>query len=216
MLRHLLLSSSLAVALVAVPALAHAQVETSAVDTQETNEPAPSTATAPAKTAQPAAQTESYWYGWQTLTSDAASISAVGTGIKFETAPLAYLGVAGYYLGAPIVHIAHGRVGVAFASLGLRLGLPSLGGAIGFATAGPCTESERRGFFGCAFHGWNEAAIGGLIGLGAAIAIDSALLAHGKRPVDPPRESGMPRLTSVAPSYDPATRAAAVGVGGTF
>jgi hypothetical protein len=217
MLRRFVLSSVTAFALVALPCPAHAQVESSAVEAVDESPPniaRASSSSSPSSRPEPA--TESYWYGWQTLTVDAASVAVIGTGIATRSEPVGWLGAGGIYLGAPIVHISHGRVGMAFASLGVRLGLPSAGVAIGYASAGACPEANRQQLFGCVFHGWSEAFAGGLIGLGTAMAIDAALFTHGKRAISPPRESGVPRLTSVAPSYDPSTRSAAFGVGGTF
>ncbi len=157
---------------------------------------------------------ESYWYGWQTLTADGMSIATMIAGGAAGSPTLGYIGLGGYFVAAPVVHGVQGRVGVAFGSFGLRVGAPALGAVIGYAAAGPCRDQGQ--FLGCLFHGWAEAAVGGLVGAGAAIALDAALLANGTRLAAPPRETGMPKVTSLAPSFDPRTGAAGMGVGGTF
>ena len=48
-------------------------------------------------------------------------------------------GVGAWAVGAPVVHWSHGRVGVGFASLGLRLALPALGLLL---LSTPCSSSE--------------------------------------------------------------------------
>jgi hypothetical protein len=207
------IACGLAIAMSARPA--HAQVETTP-DLSSESPPAPEVSPRPVVDAPPPAPTEHYWYGWQTLTADGASLAVTLGGIGMNASPVAVVGVGGLYLAAPAVHLAHGRVGVAFGSLGLRMGLPVLGGVIGFAAAAPCSSAESKQFLGCAFHGWGEAAVGGLLGLGAAVVLDAALLAHGTREISEPAESGRPRVTSVAPSFDPVTRTASVGLGGSF
>jgi hypothetical protein len=174
----------------------------------------------PAEPAQPPAPTaratESSWYGWQVMIADAASIAMMGSGLAARNAPIGYLGLGGYLVAAPIVHGAHGRVGVGFASFGLRAGLPMVGAMLGYAAAGSCSREEQEKLLGCFFHGWGEAVAGGLVGAAGAVVIDAALLAHETRPIAQPREDGIPKVTSVSPSYDPRTRSAALGLGGTF
>ena len=159
---------------------------------------------------------ESYWYGWQTLTADGLSVATMIAGAGLQSAAVGWVGVGGYFAAAPIVHGVQGRVGVAFGSFGLRAGAPLLGATIGYLAAGPCTASEQGQLFGCIFHGWGEAALGGLIGTTGAIVIDAALLAHGTREVTPLQETGLPKLTSLAPSFDPRTRTTTLGAAGTF
>src|SRR5262249_12349307 len=128
-----------------------------------------------------------YWYGWQMLTVDGISVTA-GLAIGFsglavhdggakwsQTAPVGFsIGGAGLLFGGPIVHWTHGNIGKGFGSLGMRLGLALLFGAVGFGVG--CRE-------GC--HGEDAVfGLGGfLIGLpvGASIggALDAGLLAYG-------------------------------------
>lgn len=81
---------------------------------------------------------------------------------------------ATYVLGGPIVHASHGNWGRAALSLGARVGMPLLGISTGVAL-----EDCRGGDF-CGFGG---ALIGGVVGIAAAVAIDSAALAREEAPV---------------------------------
>lgn len=89
------------------------------------------------------------WYGYQTLIADGVAIATSSTGVALTVSEakaggndanplpglaLAGLGATTYLLGAPIVHWAHGRVGVGFISLGMRILAPLAGlglGAVG-------------------------------------------------------------------------------------
>lgn len=79
------------------------------------------------------------WYGWQTLSLDAASLSigVIGVARRGEPGPtgivLGSLGFTGYAFGAPLVHWLHDQPGKAAASLGLRVGLPLI--AVGLVSA---------------------------------------------------------------------------------
>jgi hypothetical protein len=68
-----------------------------------------------------------HWYGWQTLIVDGAGIL---------TLPV-LVGVGVYLVGPPIVHWAHGRVGLGFADIGMRLGLAFGFGVAAYAHTGP-------------------------------------------------------------------------------
>lgn len=204
---------------------AEAQVETTPdVTDSPSPPPAPERGDAPAsrvsasESGAASAPTESYWYGWQTLTVDGASLTTALLGSGTQTAALGYLSLGGLLLGSPIVHFAHGRVGAGFGSLALRGGLPILGGIIGYAAAGSCRENPNtHGFLGdCFLHGFGEMLLGGLLGLAGAIAIDAAVLARGERVVSNPRETGAPRITSLAPSFDPLTRTTSLRMAVTF
>jgi hypothetical protein len=130
------------------------------------------------------------WYGWQTLTSDGSAIAlgalaygadkAGGTSITnvFWTAS-----VATFFVGAPVIHWAHGHVGKGFGSLGLRVGLPLgafvVGALIGNAT---CSDKDSEdSYVGCPV---GVGALAALAGLVAAPLFDAALLA--REPVTPP------------------------------
>jgi hypothetical protein len=90
---------------------------------------------------------------------------------------VASLGLVGYGLGAPVVHLAHGRGWRALGSLMLRGGLPLTFGVIG-ANMEDCSP-DASGDFTC---GGAGAALGWLAGIGTAIALDAALLANEPEP----------------------------------
>jgi len=131
---------------------------------------------------------ETHWYGWETLTVDAVSVAAM---------PLAGVGVAGYLVGAPIVHAAHDRWGAAAASLGLRVALPIAGAYAGVALAN-CGNSQRASEDWC---GLGEAVLGLGVGMLAAIVIDAAVLGYERAPAAQASEPSTGRAatrTSVA------------------
>ena len=62
------------------------------------------------------------WYGWQTLTTDGASLLVVYLGAQGRTIDwnVVAAGMAGYTIGTPIVHWGHGHFGKGVASLAMR------------------------------------------------------------------------------------------------
>ncbi|MDB4933212.1 MAG: hypothetical protein JWP87_184 [Labilithrix sp.] len=185
-LRRASLAAVLLALAVALPRTAHAD---------EPDEPAPASSTP-------------HWYGAQTLIVDGASLL---------TAPLG-VGIGGLVLGAPIVHLVHDRPYAALASLGLRTVLPVVGGYLGLSAAGTCHEQRESGdFLGpCFLHGFDELVIGALVGVSIAVAVDASVLAYEPARAAEQHVSDRPRVTSVAPSIDPITKSASVGLGGTF
>lgn len=187
--------------------------------------------TVPAASDKPSGQpptsgpTEKYWYGYQTLIADGASLGAMLLGSASPA--FGYVGVGGYLAGGPIVHFANKNPGAAVTSMLMRPLLPVLGAVIGYAAAGSCRERPNEpgeiDIFGdCFLHGVGEAAIGALVGMSIAVTIDAAALARGERPVERAHEheakkvDGRVHVTGVAPSYDPRSGTASVGLGGTF
>jgi hypothetical protein len=79
---------------------------------------------------EPPVATESHWYGWQTLLTDGGAIALPVIASTFRNEPATTValcaGAGVFVLGAPIVHLAHGRPGAFALSLGLRLALPGL------------------------------------------------------------------------------------------
>jgi hypothetical protein len=137
-----------------------------------------------------------HWYGWQILLADASAVSlALLAGVAAELdhtgddtagVPFGLGALATYLLGGPVIHVAHDRVGAGLGSLGLRLGLPLVGFGVGAAAAQGCD-----GFL-CEAGG---AALGGLVGIGAAIAIDAATLPYEPRGDDSGAASVVPLAT---------------------
>ncbi len=79
------------------------------------------------------------WYGWQTLASDAGALGLFGVFLAADGTNAAHasagvpLGVASgalFLLGPPVIHLWRGQPRAGFASLGLRVALPLLGGLI--------------------------------------------------------------------------------------
>ena len=150
------------------------------------------------------------WYGWQTLLADAtAALVGIGgyLGQRDVDVPMVVAGGV-YALGAPVVHWAHGNTGRGFGSLGLRLLLPVGGALLALvATSGqPCGHD-------C---GLGDAAVGAVVGMAAASAIDASALAWedaGARASDPePRaEPGDPEVFLALD-----VRRGTVGIGGRF
>ena len=92
------------------------------------------------------------WYGDSILATDAAALAlgfgAVAVSQSHGTndlaLPLALGGAFTYLTGGPIVHATHGRTGMAFGSLGVRVGIPlagaGVGALVGSADEGDCSD----------------------------------------------------------------------------
>jgi hypothetical protein len=146
---------------------------------------------------------ETSWYGWQTLLSDAAaiglwSVAAVVDDAQYGSASyrsyqawstaLAASGFAVYALGAPAIHLAHGRADQAGESLIMRVGLPFGGALVGVLVgAGACGRSDDE--VPCPL-------ITGVLGFAAggvaAMVLDAVVLA--REPVRHPTGSGFQTL----------------------
>jgi hypothetical protein len=155
----------------------------------------------------PLPRTKPVWYGWQTLAADAATVSIFITaglvgdrrGGDKVAAPIAWAGLASYEFAPGIVHFAHRNPGRGFASFGIRIGLPLAGALLGATLASGCEGFE------CEAGG---AAVGALLGLGGAVAIDAAVFAY----EDPP--SRVQRRVRVAPQLMLGRQRAIVGLTG--
>ena len=106
-------------------------------------------------------------------------------------AQLAGIGLSGYFLAAPIVHLAHGRGGSAVKSFAMRSTFPLLGAYLGYQI-GPsdtaCVQYESDPEYshghshGCGGGSIAGLVLGGLAGAGAAMYIDAAYLAKYEKP----------------------------------
>jgi hypothetical protein len=167
------------------------------------------------------------WYGWQTLMTDGAAfvvlVSALPAGdqlgSRVQTDVLLTAGGI-YLMGAPVVHLAHGRPGVAAASLGVRAGVPTVlvGGAY-FGTVAAVRAIAKSDSGG----GWGPSApaalgmlavvtVGGLVaasGIVLPIVLDAAVL--GREPVTPSSASQL----RVVPQLDGTGRPAGLALTGT-
>lgn len=118
--------------------------------------------------ARPARAEEREWYGWQIALSDAASIGLMATGKE----TLALVGGLGWVFGGPIIHSAHEDFGAGGIDLGLRLGLPVVGGIAGFRGSGCVEDCEGLP---------SGALLGFFLGGVAAMALDYGLLSTHER-----------------------------------
>jgi hypothetical protein len=126
------------------------------------------------------------WYGWQTLTLDGlllvGSFAAlqVGTSSRSDVAEaLAWVPVGAYAVGGPTIHLIHREPWRALGSLGLRAGLPVVGGAIGIGIFATCPPPDGE-YGNC---GLGELIIGVATGVLAASLIDGLALARESRKV---------------------------------
>lgn len=142
------------------------------------------------------------WYGWQTLSLDGALIAGTIAILVLADGSdrgntLALVPAAGFVLGGPTIHLVHHEPWRALGSLGLRAGLPVIGGAMGIGVFATCPPPE--GDYGSC--GLGELVVGTALGIVAASLIDGGALA---------RESAKPRglALSISPfiSADGTTR----------
>lgn len=140
------------------------------------------TVSSPAASASAAARPERQraYYGWQLLGTDIASL-LVGQAIS-DSGTGALTGMTGYALGAPIIHAIHGNYGTAFASLGLRLGLPVAGGFMGGVVYSIKYEYEDMDVLA-------YIAVGLVLGATTATLVDSLLLGWTDERAPEPEES---------------------------
>lgn len=109
-----------------------------------------------------ATRIETRSYAGQVIVMDLAALAVLIGAAASESEGTAYLGLATYAFGPPIIHFAHGNAGRGFASLGLRVVAPTLGiGATCFGTGEPV---------GCLI-----GIVGGYL---TAVVVDAAVLAY--------------------------------------
>ncbi len=171
-----------------------------------------------APAAPPPAQEE--WYGWQTLTSDGAALLLVSASLILGSSQssvddgLARGGILLYGLGAPTIHIFHGRGWLMPLDLGLRvllagagaLAAASLGLLSGLLTFDPGAGFDR------AINGLRWGAITGAV---ASMSIDAILFARKPAPPAPASQPAASTLR-VAPFAGTARGAPVAGLAGAF
>lgn len=147
------------------------------------------------------------WYGWQTLTSDGASLALILAAAGLESSgaddggALATAGLLGYEFGSGIIHFVHKNPGRAFGSMGIRLGMPLAGAFLGASVVSGCDD------YFCEAGG---AAFGLVLGMAGAMAIDAAVLAYDE---PEPSDAVRPKLVPLVAF----TRGGAVvGLGGAL
>jgi hypothetical protein len=142
--------------------------------------------------------TESQWYGWQLLLTDAVMLAA--------SVAIQPLFVVGYLLDGVLVHAAHGNAAGAAGSIGLRAALPAAGAAIGGAM---CDEAETSGgFFSPCFGPIVEGLLGGML---LALVTDWTLFSWTREPEDPAGSPYGPYGFTIRPRVALAGRGVEVG-----
>jgi hypothetical protein len=165
--------------------------------------PLPPPVLRPAAPPQPVPLTKRNWYGWQTLATDGASLALFFAAVGSQSEGLGWASLGGYALGGPVVHFAHERIGIGFLSFALRIGIPT---ALFY---GAVAASDDKDDWGGALAGLAL----GFLGVGAAIAIDSAVLARETVTVDPREQTKLRLVPQLAVDPRGGVRA---GIGGTF
>jgi hypothetical protein len=150
------------------------------------------------------------------LLADGLWVGTLLVSAATENEELAGWSVAGYFLAAPIVHVAHGRGKQAVQSLALRAGLPLVAGMVGYRL-GPndtaCIEAAHTdGSWsgdggGCGEGSLSGMAFGVLAGGVTAMVLDAKYLTKYEKTVAGPTWSA---------SIKPVRGGASVGVSGTF
>jgi hypothetical protein len=114
---------------------------------------------------------ESEWYGVSILLVDGLIVGGSALALNMDSDDMFTAVAAAWVLGGPIGHLVHGEMRNAAISLGLRLGLPVLGGYLGRASAGDCWECNGP-------HGLGETIAGVLLGTLAASLLDMSVVAR--------------------------------------
>lgn len=154
---------------------------------------------APAPAPRPRPPPERRWYGWQLITSDSLAVTVIPVlGLladRNDGAPAAGLTVASYLVAPAVIHIAHGRAGIAAASLGLRLGRPLAGFLLGAVLVGKSAGDEGLSTF-------VGAGVGAAIGVLSASIVDAAALSW-ENPAPDSDEGAREDARRVAPKARP-------------
>ena len=149
---------------------------------------------------EPAAATESYWYGWQILGLEAAAWTVSGQ-LQFDSKPAQALQWVAFF-GSSAVHAANGNAFGAVISPLIRIGFPLVGYTLSYSQAEhqDCLSSGK----GLCLDGFGGLAIGFL----AAEVFDIAFLAYGDRPVT--------KTARFVPQVRPTRNGAVFGFAGSF
>jgi hypothetical protein len=159
---------------------------------------------------------EPRWYGYQTLTLDGVALGVTAAGVA-QKSTLPAVGLVTYVVGAPIVHVVHGHGIKALADLGLRVGAP-IGGALAGAIIGVAVLPRSADAFDGLANMYYGFVVGGLLGIGSAVAVDAAFLAREDAPKKDKADDASRTSASVqwTPTVAPSPGGATAGVVGTF
>jgi hypothetical protein len=130
------------------------------------------------------------WYGDEILISDAVSASLTGLGFALSTKNqlngVVGIGLAGYVLAPPIIHMTQGRWGMATASANLRFFVPVVGMLVaGAIHPSPVSNDDDDGIV---FGDRNTSVLGYMAGAALVTALDVTVFAW-KRPARESQES---------------------------
>jgi hypothetical protein len=193
----------------AILLLSLSSANAASADDDDADPPAPAAASTPASSAP-----ETRWYGWQTILVDIGSVGlGVAVGRAAGTGAGLAVGLTGYAIGAPIVHLAHGEGGDAGVSVGLRLGLPLVAGLIGYGIGAASFQGCAPGQWFCS-RDWSAgigAFLGADVGALGAVILDWSLLGHEHVASEAASSQGVhwSPLVAVTPKGEPS-----IGVGG--
>lgn len=211
------MQQSLLSAFVCLNLLVSVSASRSALAQSTTGEELP---TAHAVPAEPRSTPAREWYGMPIVVTDLAALGSLLLASQladstsestFEVATwFAGAGLGVYALGGPFVHFTEGRTEAGFGSLGLRVGAPLVGGALGAVVGGTVGGSGGCEGEWCGFQPIARGAVIGFgIGVITALVVDYAALAY------KPAESQKLAL-SITPTYRPITGEAGVAVSGRW
>jgi hypothetical protein len=158
--------------------------------------------------------TQQEWYGSHTLAADAIPASLFLLTIPVDNDSEAGFWGAGAFtfaVGAPAVHVAHGRPWTALGSLGLRLSVPIVGMFFGAQIDGSM-PLKCSAMMDCEMSTTYLTA-GGLIGAAAVSAIDASLLAFERVPE---REVAASPAVTLSPVVALTERGGRLGLLGSF
>jgi hypothetical protein len=177
------------------------------------------------------------WYGWQLLINDVASTGLLIAGAFAKAAEenggiddtpgggLVWTSVGAFMLGGPIIHLAHGRLEAAVASLGLRAGGAFVGVGIGALMGAASGVGCQPNYIGQGPGGnmnvngtdcSTDYVLGGFIGAVVGAVIDDSVLAWERVPVRP-AAARTPSSFGWTPTFAPVKGGGATaGIAGTF
>jgi hypothetical protein len=144
-----------------------------------------------------------HWYGWQTLVVDSIpllglALTAAGSSHGDEREELVVAFSAAYFVGGPIVHMAHGQFGKAVLSLGIRSAGPLL------IVAGNQDALQDTS-------GGAALIVIGVLAIPTAIAVDAAAIA--REDVVKDESASILQRVGIAPWVDPKRGIAGLSLG---
>jgi hypothetical protein len=166
------------------------------------------------------APTQVRWYGWESLLTDALSMTLVLNGNLPAAARVA--GGAGLVLGVPVVHLANGDRGSAIASLAVRGGVVLLASLIAGSTQPSCATGDPVCETGRTVDTIGNAgiAVGLLLGGLVFAVVDDTVLSRVDVPIST-AGSAAPRAShsgflQLAPLLTPTRGGVSLGLGAAF